>query len=120
MSTLFDNLQSKLSINEFLKEYQDNPHTFKYKTFCLIDSSLDISSTKINKIKFDIFSKSTCFLFYDTQNLNDIFHLIEKHIDLDLNVIFINKSSFFVKKFHQALLLIDQKLNYSLLKFKLL
>src|SRR5690606_16220479 len=58
-------------------------------------------------------SKNTCFLSFDTQNLNDIFRLIELHNDLDLNVIFINKSSKFVKKFHQAILLIDQKLNYS-------
>lgn len=112
--SIFNEYIQHISVNEYIAKYQDTPSDSKYKTFCLIDSSLDIPFTKINSIKFDFFTKSTCFFSLDTENLNDIFLLLEKHQSLDLNVIFINKSPKFIKKFHQALLLIDQKLNYAI------
>lgn len=111
--SIFNEYIQHIPISEFITKYQETPSTPKYKTFCLIDSSLDTPFTKLNSIKFDFFAKSTCFFSLDTENLNDIFHLIERHQHLDLNLIFINRSSKFIKKFHQALLLIDQKLNYS-------
>lgn len=92
-----------------------NVSTENAKCICLIEENMVANITSIHHGKFEEFINLVDFFSFSENDYDKIFQLIIENKNNNLEIIFINNKKSFNKKLHQALLMSEDFINYSII-----